>query len=280
MITLPFTWLRIKFRILINRIPRRIRLYGGPILGGLIGIIGGIPGVIIGILLGYLVGELFKRAGKDQKIIEYFENPGPQQFYEGESGLAAWCALGVLIASEESTVPLKELLEGHLTERILRKVILQACYVFHGPLTDPFLIEHFSRLAWTRRQYLNPDLLAESFASRRAALGDAGNKARGLSILADGRKAKTLAREIRLLIDPASKDEERESSLAENQQDPWKILGLPPGTPLKEVKTHYRTLAKQFHPDELGVLDEQRRATAARAFIAIKEAYRQIADDN
>jgi len=33
--------------------------------------------------------------------------------------------------------------------------------------------------------------------------------------------------------------------------DPWKVLGLPRGTPFDEVKRHYRRLAAENHPDRL-----------------------------
>jgi DnaJ-class molecular chaperone len=62
-------------------------------------------------------------------------------------------------------------------------------------------------------------------------------------------------------------------------KDPWRILGLAPGTPMDEVKSCYRKLAVLFHPDSLVGLDENRRETAARTFILIKDAYREIVDE-
>jgi len=259
---LNFFFYRLRFyaRRLINRCPRRLRILGGPILGGSIGLIGGIPGLLIGVLLGYLLGELFVQSRRDRKVFDYFENPGSQQFYEGEGGLAAWCALGVLIAAETS-----DALQS--SEKIIKQVVLAACHVFTGFLADPSLMEHFSRLAFARRDDLNPDLLAESLLARSSL--DKENLARGLIALAEGEKAKKLAREIRLILSPAMEDDYE-------PKDPWKILGLPQGTPLKEIKFHYRRLAKQFHPDNLQILDEKRQKTAAQAFMTIKEAYKQI----
>ena len=278
------TRVRLKWQRLINRCPRRLRVFGGPLLGASIGLIGGIPGFLIGLLLGYLLGELVVQSRRDRKIFDYFENPGPQQFYEGEGGLAAWCALGVLIAADVSTdmsaaSPLSP-------EKIIKQVTLGACYVFTGALADPSLMEHFSRLAFSKRSSLNPDLLAESLAARSRL--DKGNLVRALSALAEGEKAKSLVREIRLILNPGMDDDELRDSDPENQtatstaipKDPWRILGLPPGTPLKEVKFHYRRLAKQFHPDELQILDEKRQIAAAQAFITIKEAYKQISGEN
>ena len=267
---------RIKVRRFVHLCPRRLKLAFGPLVGGVIGLMGGIPGLLIGLLLGYFVGELFAQFFNDRRIRDYFRNPGSQKFFETVPGLAAWCALSVLVVSKNKA--------NSSEEKILRQVILETSYTFTGPLADPLLIEHFTRLAWSKKQNLNPDLLAESLAARRALWGDAGDLGRILYSLAEGEKAKSLAREIHQILEPGGKpgpgsDSETGNSMAGIQKDPWKILGLMPGTPLKELKAHYRRLAKQFHPDELVVLDENQREAAARAFMAIKEAYKQIAID-
>ena len=272
-----------KITILLNRCPRRLKVFVKPLFGGLAGfIIGGIPGFFIGLLLGYLLGELFSQTSRDKKIIEYLENPSAQHFNESEPGMAAWCALGVLVASKNQTINSAGSAAGkklpvfdYMAERILKQVFLEACYTFNSPALDPSQIEYFSRLAWQKTECLNPDLLAESFAYRRSPTKDAGNLISRLSRFAENEKSKTLAKEIILNIDPSYREAEQQSSSA-TQKDPWKILGLSPETPLKEIKAHYRRLAKQFHPDNLTVLDEKQRDAAARAFMAIKEAYNQV----
>jgi len=267
---------RIKARRLVNRLPRRIRALGPSLLGGIIGLIGGIPGFLIGLLLGYLVGELFGQFFHDRKILDYFENPSAQQFNEGEPGLAAWCALGILVSSRRP---------DSFPEKILREVILGASCAFTGPGADPLLMEHFSRLALSRKDSLNPDLLAESLAARRISSGtgkdpieDLLDLGQGLNILAGGEEAKALARQICLILDPAMEGESEDLGTEERRmpKDPWKILGLPPGTAPREIKNHYRKLAKQFHPDKFIVLDEKHREIAAQAFMAIKEAYKEV----
>ena len=260
--------LRIKVRTAINRCPRRLRALWKPLLGGLVGLIGGIPGFFVGLLLGYLLGELFGQTFGDKRIIKYLENPGAQQFHESEPGMAAWCALGVMVTAEEYSD--SQPAEQPCSEIILKQVFIEACQAFKSPFRDPSQIEHFSRLAWSQRSRLNPDLLAESFAFRRAPLGDAGALGARLARLAESKKAKKLAGEILTIIEPGLTGETRIAN------DPWKILGLAPGTAFKEVKAHYRRLANQFHPDKLEVLTQQQRETASRAFIAIKEAYNQI----
>jgi hypothetical protein len=69
--------------------------------GGLAGFaIGRIPGTVIGIVLGYFLGGLWTQLLSDKAVLNYFENPGPRHFYEGEGGLAAFCALGMYILSK------------------------------------------------------------------------------------------------------------------------------------------------------------------------------------
>ena len=228
-----------------SRCPRRIRVLGGPLLGGIIGIIGGIPGVLIGLLLGYLIRELFVQSFRDRRILDYFENPGPQQFYEAEPGLAAWCAMAVLVSSADKSVGADKSAGADLSadadtsaERILKQVILGASCVFTGPLADPFLMEQFSRIALSNRNRLNPDLLAESLAARRASAGarsmgafssreDLKNLGRALSSFATGEKARRLAREIRVILDPAFEDE------AETENSGAGINGVVMGIPGK-----------------------------------------------
>jgi DnaJ domain len=56
----------------------------------------------------------------------------------------------------------------------------------------------------------------------------------------------------------------------------WRVLGLPPGAQLDEIKRAYRRLARTVHPDlHPGASDEERRALQAR-FVAITDAYRTL----
>ena len=277
--------LKIAIRKIINRCPPRLRPLGGPLLGGIIGLIGGIPGFFIGLLLGYLLRELFVQSFVNKRLGDYFENPGLQRFYEAEPGLAAWCALAVLVSSADnlSAAPQSPAVrQGTAAGRILKQVILEASCVFSSAAANPLQIEHFSRMALSMRDRLNHYLLAESFLSRRSAFnspaGDLQNKGLALCRLASGANSRQLSGEICRILDPciAPSFEREQGRPGGAATDPWKILGLSPGAAQREIKSHYRRLAKLFHPDELEVLDEQRRETAARAFISIKEAYQEV----
>ncbi|HXN34221.1 MAG TPA: J domain-containing protein [Polyangiaceae bacterium] len=56
----------------------------------------------------------------------------------------------------------------------------------------------------------------------------------------------------------------------------WRVLGLPPGTEVAEIKRAYRRLARTVHPDlHPEATEDQRRALEAR-FVVITEAYRAL----
>ena len=208
----------------------------------------------------------------------YFENPGPSGFYEGEPGLAAFCALGILIiAQPPDSSPFSLSVPATDGDAAAGQVSRKAAAFFFGGRADASLIEYFCRLAWSRRRSLNPDLLAESLIARRSAAGDQGNLGRALYELASGEKSRNLARSIRAMLDSAYNPQaEKDETPKAPEQDPWKVLGLEPGTPVKEVKSRFRKLAIRFHPDSLRDMDDRRRETSARVFMAIEEAYKKI----
>jgi len=55
------------------------------------------------------------------------------------------------------------------------------------------------------------------------------------------------------------------------QGDPHRTLGIPPGATLNEIRSAYRRLAKQYHPDAAG-------ERALPRFLAIQAAYEQLVD--
>jgi DnaJ like chaperone protein len=166
--------------------------------------LGGIAGVLIGIVLGYLIQELFGQFHSDREVLGYFENPGPSDFYEGEPGLAAFCALGVLIiAQAPDSSPFSLSAPATDGEVAAGEVSRKAAASFPGGGADASLIEYFCRLAWSRRWRLNPDLLVESLMARRGSLDDLPALGRALYELASRGKSLELARYIRGTLDPA-----------------------------------------------------------------------------
>jgi DnaJ-domain-containing protein 1 len=263
----------------------------GPALGGAAGLLGGIPGAVIGILMGYLVQELSRQLRTDRAIRGYYENPGHSVFYEVEPGLAAYCALGVLVVSK--SINFREGTarsaggnrqhaaysygdEGALTEQ----VVLNTLSGFSLGAESRSFIESFCRTALACRSLLNPYLLAESLAARRAALGDLPRLGRKLESLAFGEAVLEEVRGIRSILDKNFAPPGGEASgPGESGEEPWRILGLEPGASMEAVKSRFRKLAVQFHPDVLQGLDKKYQEAAVRTFIRIQEAYRELTGD-
>lgn len=252
---------------------RKKPLWLGPLLGGCAGLAGGIAGVLAGILIGLLLQLLSEQINTNKAILHYFENPGPSRFREPEPGLAAFCALGLLILFESSPGSKgNHNLDFDGPVPLWDPVIRGARDLFCIDGGDLPLVESFCRLAASRAVLLNADLLAESLVSRRGSRGDCAAIGAKLETLAFGNGI-TEARYIRSKLD---RDYRIPRALqVQGNADPWLILGLIPAASTDEIKSTYRKLATQFHPDQLQMLDKQHQQDAERAFMKIKEAYRQ-----
>jgi DnaJ like chaperone protein len=258
----------------------------GPLWGGFLGLWGAVPGVIIGILLGYFVQELFRQSRSDREALVYFENPGRSGFYEGEPGLAAFCALGIIILSQAAEedrgrfsgsgeVLIEEI--SHLAAALLSPAHRQK----NSPVpADLALAQYFCALAYSRWKSLNPELLGESLAARRRGREDLPALGRALMDLASGDRALGTARRIRLILDPLYRaPADGKGGRETNGTDPWQVLGLSPGAPPEKIKSRFRSLAAQFHPDRFQAQDEAQQRAAAETFIAIKDAYTRLIDE-
>ncbi len=136
-------------------------------------------------------------------------------------------------------------------------------------------VESFCRLSASRLRQLNLDLLAESLSSRRALYGDAAYLGSLLYAMALGDPALIAARRIRRILDPTWMATP-EGPWPAGTTDPWSVLGLERNAPLRLIKTTFRQLATQFHPDAMRGLEEERQRSAAEAFMTIEKAYREI----
>jgi DnaJ like chaperone protein len=239
----------------------------GPLFGGMIGIIGGFAGVFIGIFLGLLLQRLTEQIDDDKSLLSYFENPGPVHFQEPDSGLAAFCALGIIIlykssrsAQEFDALPFRD------------PIIRNAARHFQLDADDFPVLESYCRIASSRFMLLNSDLLCESLSARRKKKGDCDKIGETLENMAFG-EGVSEARYIRSLLDSRYQIPKTEN--VSPNINPWLILGLDDSASIQEIKSTYRKLATQFHPDQLQFLDKERQADAEKAFMKIKEAYRE-----
>ncbi|MDR2768301.1 MAG: J domain-containing protein [Treponema sp.] len=236
----------------------------GIIAGAAAGYLLGIAGAVIGALLGYFLSELFSQLGSDRAALKYFENPGPSSFYEGEPGLAAFCALGVFLMSKASPRALAD-------EAAAARIAGGAVSVFPRGKAVGLLAESFCRLAFTRAAVLNPDILCESLAARRRGAEDLPLLAAELSFMAMGRAAQQEASYIRQFLDPGYRP-----PIPAAVDDPWKVLGIPEGSSREEAKSAFRGLALMFHPDNQTGLSAEENEKMSDSFIKIREAYHEL----
>jgi DnaJ-class molecular chaperone len=54
------------------------------------------------------------------------------------------------------------------------------------------------------------------------------------------------------------------------------VLGVPRDASREEIKSAFRRLALMFHPDNHAGLEEKEREEKSRAFMKIRDAYREL----
>lgn len=63
---------------------------------------------------------------------------------------------------------------------------------------------------------------------------------------------------------------------AREKQDPYAILGVAPGASREEIRSAYRRLAAQYHPDKVQHLGKELQELAEVRFKEIQQAYDQL----
>ena len=61
-------------------------------------------------------------------------------------------------------------------------------------------------------------------------------------------------------------------------RDPYEVLQVPPNASDEQIKSAYRKLASQYHPDKVAHLGAEFRDLAENRFKEIQEAYQRITD--
>jgi DnaJ-domain-containing protein 1 len=262
----------------LSKLWERRAAWQGKAIGLVVGLVAGWYGLIVGFIVGYLTDELLKQGRSDRALIRYLEAPGPVPFEEPAPGVAAFCALATLIAasvSERRVLRASSASEGiGIADRIARS----AAEAFGLERKTLPTLESFVRVASLRLDRLNPDLLAESLVSRRRRSCDADALVSSLAEFASSRGASDLVARIRTVVGPSrtGNGAAAGASTALAGEDPWELLGVSKGSSIDEVKTAFRRLAVDVHPDSAGSTDEEEKRKASEAFMRLEAAYREI----
>ena len=70
--------------------------------------------------------------------------------------------------------------------------------------------------------------------------------------------------------------EEGETSESPKEKDPYQVLGLSQNASADEIKTAYKKLAAQYHPDKVHHLADEFKELAEKKFKEIQQAYEKI----
>lgn len=253
----------------LTQLRRLLYAHLGLAAGLTVGAFGGFFALLAGGVIGALTDELRSQARTDRAVARYLEAPGKASFLEPSPGLAAYCALGILLVEGRAPYPYQGVGGTALGATVARN----AQRVFRLAEKDIPAMDTYCRLAAEAGTNMNADLLAESLAARRGPLGDLPYLCEGLEELALGAGADEEARRIRRILVPGSPQAIR---LGGAKYDPWALLGLDRGAAQDEIKSTFRKLAVQFHPDSVRELREDQQRQAAEAFMKIQNAYREI----
>ncbi len=244
--------------------------FKGKLIGALLGSIAGPMGTI----LGGVIGHLFDRATEERRATEGFRIPYQTDAVSAAqlNFLTALIGLSIAVANADRHVRTSQV-------RALRSFFRQN---FPYSEADQRVIQRIIDETFRRRDQLDVPGLCGYY---RATSTSAGRllllrllfkvaDADGLGISAEEeRLIRTIAE--RLGID-AYGFRSIQAEFIHEESRAYQILGLSPGASEGEVRSAYRKLAAQYHPDTVANLGEEFVKVAEEKFKLINQAYEDI----
>lgn len=238
-----------------------------------IGLLAGWYGVFVGLILGILLDTVRKAFSSEKLIRSYLEFPAHQNIKEPSPGAAAFCALAssIVLMSLNQFGKKKYSTDFSFIQQLVVADCISSLHVHKTWKND---IELFVGISFSKNDSLNIDLLSESLAGRRLKENDISILAERLHAMAFGSKSQKLADRICSILSPGKTWQKIPEHRNLEPEEAWQLLGLAPSSTEREIKSVFRKLAAQFHPDALTGLEDQQVQTATQAFMRIEQAYR------
>jgi DnaJ like chaperone protein len=251
----------------------------GKLLGALIGSIAGPVGTVIG----GLIGHLFDRASADRQFIGTAEGAriAAGAAWQGGSDpvsqaqvnfLTCLIGLSLAVAGADGTVKV-----SHVETM---KAFFRRNFSF--PTVDQELLQRIIDEMYRNRDRIDVQGLCAYYAALSTPEGRvlllrllfqiAGADARGVS-----RAEEDLIRRIAASLGLGEQAfRQARAEVTQGAGQAWEVLGLMPSAGIDEIKSAYRTLSLQNHPDKVANLGPEFTKVAEEKFKAIQEAYEEI----
>lgn len=227
-----------------------------------------LPGRLRSTTLGDLLGTLH-RAGATGTL-ELAEDRGRTHRVHIGRGLV------VAVEVDGASPSLSEILRADrcVGEDVLRRSFLRAVSSrrLHGQvLVDEFCLSPAVIGSALRRQLLGRLALLEQLVDARVAFR--------VAVRAPASAVHDAPLEPREFLHGRRQSKERSSPRPPQPSGSlgaWRLLGLPPGARLDDIKRAYRHLARSLHPDTHPTATEAERRALQQRFVEVTEAYRTL----
>lgn len=242
-----------------------MRKYWGTLAGLALGLFGGVFGAAFGTFIGFLVDLVWAEYRAQRATVDYLDG----------AGAPAWLPRQVALAGE---------LLGHLQPRA--RVDPEVLGVLATKLR-PFYPDRWARRPVERMLAAGAAHVwsgIDAYAARLTAACRLDDRERVVGAVWDaiGRSGatSTAREEIRAIARRAGIDEgfvARELVVRRfRDAEACAVLGIGRDASREEVRTSYRRLAAQFHPDTAASLSEEQREATEHAFKRIQAAYETL----